>query len=213
MELLCATREEKDAPPKIEGWCKDWLSCIKQKASPEMTPAAVEAAWAPADCKEYCGKWPVVTKDAGANTTSLLLAKSSLKGGDCMTSCSNFKKSLTTCVATILFEPGHIATMNGGPSGLPEKDVPELCTAKDTPCMPDLTARYQRCIARGCAQLKALKADMDHCHKCPQQSDGYVSHYASFVGGCKAQLGAYHQATHPDAGDAAIPGASGCSVH
>lgn len=37
--------------------------------------------------------------------------------------------------------------------------------------------------------------------------------YQSFVGGCMEQLYAYHTATDPDAGSAALPGSRGCSVH
>eukprot|EP00397_Hematodinium_sp_SG-2012_P060937 GEMP01079998.1.p1 GENE.GEMP01079998.1~~GEMP01079998.1.p1 ORF type:complete len:204 (+),score=40.16 GEMP01079998.1:176-787(+) len=39
------------------------------------------------------------------------------------------------------------------------------------------------------------------------------SKYNSFVGGCMAQLQAYHTATKPMNGASILPGASGCTVH
>merc|ERR1719389_971908 len=63
---------------------------------------------------------------------------------NCLKSCENFQESLSTCVATIMFEPGKTAAM-----GIPKKDgkkPAEICTKKDSPCMPDLEINHQKCL-------------------------------------------------------------------
>lgn len=225
-DLLCRRGKETKL-----GWCVQWLSCVKQKAEPQGTPEAVIKAWAPADCKEYCGKWPVTSGFEGGNHTSnnrtgaALLSLSSRSRGDCEKSCENFQGSLSSCVATILFEPGKVVNM-GMPDGKAKKSVPEICISRNTSCLPDLPLEHQRCVSHKAskvlgskvpaevdAKCEKVKLDMDFCKDCPQLHEDYTSHYHSFVGGCMDQLNAYHAATHPDAGYAAIPGATGCTVH
>lgn len=216
VEVLCGLGKTDDGKPKISPWCQNWLSCIKSKANPEGSPKAVRDAWSPAPCKEICGHWPATSPKEG----SFLQAS-----GDCLKSCENFQNSLSTCVATIMFEPGKTAAM-----GIPKPGPApaEICTKKDSPCMPDLAINHQKClghktkktldkgykipdeVSQGC---KMIKFHLEDCKKCPQLQEGGVSQYAAFTGGCMDQLNAYHQATHPQAGSSAIPGAAGCKVH
>jgi len=224
---------------KVQGWCKDWLSCIKAKAQPESDPAAVLKAWSPAECKEMCGVFPATTGPEGtnllqgrrANVSSTAAERLlSLTGArsvkDCVDSCANFQDKLSTCVAKILFEPGQVANM-GMPSGDPPKKGPAYCTSKDTPCVPDLPIRHHKCVsvtARSVwrkekldpmveKQCKMVLSDVEHCEDCPALDSGAMSEYAAFAGGCMTQLNLYWQATHPDAKAAGIPGAKGCQVH
>lgn len=238
--LLCAPGG------KLQGWCRDWLACVKAKALPGMNASAVLDAWKPADCKEICGHWPTGGSESNAPSPALpsdrnapspaspldanLLVNSfrlqndkparhnlrlpQVSDGDCLASCKNFQRSLSSCVSTILFEPGKLAGM--APQKQETSKLPSQCSARNTVCMPDLTIRYQKCLARAAKPQKTcdvLKAHVDMCKDCPQLGDNYVSHYHAFVGGCMDQLNAYWQATHPEAGLAAIPGASGCAVH
>mmetsp|Transcript_75890 Transcript_75890/g.226242 ORF Transcript_75890/g.226242 Transcript_75890/m.226242 type:complete len:292 (+) Transcript_75890:52-927(+) len=234
--VLCARGKDADGKPKIQGWCRNWLACIRAGAQPQGDKAAVLAAWKPADCREVCGVWPVLTppanrtaprngtapaKDAGLangtrNTSEAQGGIAALlqSGRDCNSSCANFQESLSSCVATILFEPGKVAVM-GIPSGN-SPTPPAHCTAANATCMPDLPIRYQRCVAKAAKparDCKVLKLDMEDCKDCPQLEGTYLSKYHSFVGGCMDQLNAYWQATHPGAGGAALPGSAGCSVH
>jgi len=216
-EVLCTLGRDKDGKAKISPWCSDWMQCIKTKAAPSGTTEKVKAAWGPAPCKEVCGKWPQTTKKEGTFLQ---------EEGDCVKSCENFQASLSSCVATIMFEPGKTAAM-----GLKKANAPkpaEICTQKDSPCMPDLEINHQKCIghktkktldkgykvpdeiAQGC---KMIKMNLGDCKKCPQLQGGGQSQYAAFTGGCMDQLNAYWQATHPKAGKSAIPGATGCKVH
>jgi hypothetical protein len=229
-EVLC-TRHKAGGTPVIQGWCRDWLACIKTGAQPAGTAAAVRSAWKPADCREVCGTWPVMSQPEG---TAALLAAGSHKGirgslaaeaklfdaranstrKDCQTSCSKFQTSLTECVAMILFEPGKVAAM-----GIPETNKPAApahCTSKHTGCMPDLRVQYQKCMSKSsnpAHACKSLKTSVEDCKDCPQLEETYMSHYHSFVGGCMDQLNAYWQATHPSAQEVALPGAAGCTVH
>jgi len=225
VEVLCTLGRNADKTPKISPWCKDWMACIKTKASPSGSPAAVKTAWGPADCKEVCGKWPAMTPKEGTKSKKLFLQDDIQSEGDCLKSCGNFQDSLSTCVATIMFEPGKTAAM-GIPKTGPKPDA--ICTKKDSPCMPDLEINHQKClghktkkvldkgykipdeIAQGC---KMIKMNLPDCKKCPQLQDNSQSQYAAFTGGCMDQLNAYWQATHPTAGTSAIPGAKGCTVH
>jgi hypothetical protein len=161
---------------------------------------------------------------AKTNATDLFGSGSDKKS--CMESCANFQTSLSSCVATILFEPGKVAAM-GIPKTSGTPAVPAVCTQKNTPCMPDLELRHQKCskhktreVVHGVKadddvilQCKVTASDFDLCKDCPQLQDGYQSEYHAFTGGCVAQLNAYWQATHPKAGNASLPGASGCTVH
>jgi hypothetical protein len=146
--------------------------------------------------------------------------------GDCLKSCGNFQSSLSSCVATIMFEPGKVANM-----GIPKQGGPapaEICTKKDSPCMPDLPINHQKCLGHKTKSVldrsykipdevsqscKLMKLSMEDCKKCPQLQDKFQSQYTAFTGGCMDQLNAYWQATHPQAGETAIPGATGCTVH
>lgn len=222
VEVLCTQGRDADGNGNIKGWCKDWLACIEAGAQPKGDAAAVRAAWKPAACEEYCGEWPVTTPAEGSqpsssNATKLLQHRSTgaSNSSDCMQSCENFQNSLTSCVATILFEPGKVAAM-GIPSNKPEPKAPAICTATKTSCMPDLAVRYQKCISSAgkLSECKKLKVEVEECKDCPTQQQNFQSHYHSFVGGCMDQLHAYWAATHPRHGAAvAIPGATGCKVH
>jgi len=222
VKVLCTHGTE------LQSWCQTWVGCVKEKAAPAGDAEAVMNAWKPADCREVCGVWPNMTAPEGSNMTAPnMTAFLEGNGGkrDCMESCGNFQGSLSTCVATILFEPGKVAAM------MPDdqtSDVPDHCTKEDTPCMPDLSVRHQRCLSHKTkavlnkdhqvpdatkVQCEMLKNDLELCKDCPQLQDNYVSEYAAFTGGCMDQLNAYWQATHPGAGSSAIPGAAGCTVH
>jgi len=225
IEVLCTLGRNDAGEPKISPWCQDWLQCIKTKASPAGTPDSVKAAWSPAPCEEICGKWPAMTPKEGGKKA--FLQDGIVSENDCLKSCANFQSSLSSCVATIMFEPGKTAAM-----GLPKagaKAPAEICTKKDSPCMPDLEINHQKClghstkrvldkgykipdeISQGC---KMIKMNLEDCKKCPQlAAANSQSAYAAFTGGCMDQLNAYWQATHPEAGKSAIPGATGCTVH
>jgi len=235
---LCSLGGEK-AAPTVQGWCSSWLSCIHDAAQPACDKAAVLAAWRPADCREVCGKWPAMKLAASPqNATQMTAAPAPAAptftelaefGGvaDCVTSCSNFQNSLSSCVATILFEPGKVAAMKPAEVAPP----PGICMGNSTPCLPDLAIRHQKCISQRTAAVlgkskasvasvasvasscKALSDDLALCRECPQLADGYQSQYTAFVGGCMDQLNAYWQATHPSAGEVAVPSGSGCHVH
>merc|ERR1719506_3591850 len=98
----------------VQPWCKDWLKCVKDKASPTENAAAVMTAWLPADCKDVCSSTPVVSGGLKikaslvqkANASLNLLDLHRMTRDDCVTSCSSFQKSLSTCVATIMFDKG-----------------------------------------------------------------------------------------------------------
>lgn len=239
--VLCSAGKDASGQPKIQGWCRDWLACIRKGAQPQGDKAAVLAAWKPADCREVCGIWPSLTPPANgtapatnatapvnapapANATGTAaaapapappaLAALLQQGKDCNSSCSNFQESLSSCVATILFEPGKVAVM-GAPGHTTPAPPPAYCAGNAT-CLPDLAIHYQRCVAKSKKPSKdcqALKMQMADCKGCPELQSGYLSQYHTFVGGCMSQLNAYWQATHPQAGIAALPGSAGCSVH
>jgi len=221
-EVLCTLGRDKAGKAKISPWCSDWLQCIKTKASPGGSPAEVKKAWGPAPCKEVCGTWPAMTPKEGGKKAAFLQGESE---GDCVKSCENFQTSMSSCVSTIMFEPGKTASM-----GLKKKGPAPaaICTRKDSPCMPDLEINHQKClghktkktldkqykipdqVSQGC---KLLKMNLEDCKGCPQLAFNGQSEYAAFTGGCMDQLNAYWQATHPEAGKSAIPGATGCTVH
>lgn len=227
-----------DEPPDKKTWCRDWLQCIKDKSMMTQDKDGVLQAWAPADCKEICGKFPAETPKEGQfvqmakqlSTAGRLfsLSANSTKF-DCVESCGNFQKSLSTCVATVLYEPGQVTVM-GAPGQKPAaKEPPKYCAEKGTPCVAELQAEHQKCIVEKTkfvvkgtevpGKLKKKCADLaddyDHCKDCPQMDEAFATQYYAFTGGCMQQLHAYHQATHPEAGVAAIPGATaeGCKVH
>jgi hypothetical protein len=233
VEVLCTLGTE------VQGWCKEWVGCISTKSQPGCDASAVKAAWGPADCKEVCGIWPVtllqqqgsgdIAKvNASASSAAKLfgLMNRTSTRRECETSCENFEESLSSCMATVLFNPGQVAAM-----GMPDasaKPAPAHCTGKDTTCMPDVPILHQKCLIHKTkktidssykapeetvAQCEAIARNYEDCKDCPQLSEGYTGHYHAFVGGCMAQLHAYHTATEPGAGVAAIPGATGCLVH
>jgi hypothetical protein len=225
---------------KVQGWCKDWISCIKAGAQPDQDAAAVLKAWKPAECKEICGVFPATTGLEGTNlmqahgsaagTANTSLAAQRLFGASdkkgCVDTCGSFKEKLSTCVAKILFEPGMVANM-GLPSGDPKPKGPAYCTEKGTPCVPDLPIRHSKCVNEKAKatwrgdkldpmvekSCKMVANDMDHCEDCPSNDVAGQSEYAAFAGGCMTQLNLYWQATHPEAGEFALPGAEGCQVH
>jgi len=244
-DLLCMHGTKNEKPFK-QSWCVDWLKCIKEKAV--MQVDKVMEAWGPADCEQYCGVNPATNPLEG----QFLLLQGTHRSGagasrddpeeedeeeddeeekeQCMKSCTNFQKSLSTCVGTIMFEPGKLAVMGKKKHNGPPPD--EICTVKDTPCMPDLPIKMQRCHAahtkrrlQGAENAERLFAgfdmetcknilkDYDDCKECPQLKQAGGTAYTTFVGGCMDQLNAYWQATHPRAGKHAIPGATGCTVH
>jgi len=219
VQLLCAPGGEV-----VQGWCQNWLECIKEKSQPEGL-SKVKDSWAPAPCEEVCGVWPVTTPAEGSDTTLLqgskngAVSKAMMK--DCMDSCANFQESLSNCVGTILFEPGQLSSMTPRENTLPES---ESCKAAKEICLPDLPIKYQQCVSNK-ASVKLDTADAMHedcerifeefeeCRNCPSMEGSFASEFTAFTGGCMDQLHAYHQATHPAAAEAAIPGATGCTVH
>lgn len=232
VEVLCGLGKAADGSANVQGWCRNWVGCIQAKAQPAGDAAAVKSAWDPADCREICGAWPTTSKPEGtsllakANQTSMGLL--GLKAGkECEASCKNFQASLSSCVATILFEPGKVNAM-GLPKAGNAKAPPAHCVGKDSPCIvKDLDVQYQKCMIHKTKKAlnrdhkvaedeerrcNMVKMDMEHCKDCPQGA-AVQSQYTAFVGGCMDQLNAYHQATHPQAKIAAIPGAKGCTVH
>lgn len=225
VELLCTHGKDARGEKKIQGWCKDWVSCIKSKAAPEGTPAAVMKAWSPADCKEICGEWPSMTPKEGAKKAALVAMGAN--STDCQASCTKFQDSLSTCVSKLIFEPGKISTMKGPQTKAAKGENSAFCSMKDTHCLPDLPIKAQRCTADESKAIvsdkkwaeerkkecKIIQSDFEDCKDCPQLKDNYGSHYTAFVGGCMDQLNAYWQAAHPSAGKHAVPGATGCTVH
>jgi len=154
VQILC-TR----GPGKIAPWCRKWLQCIREKASPTESPAAVMAAWKPASCKEVCGLWPVrsasLLQKPNASAALSLLDLHGMSRGDCLASCNNFQKSLSTCVATIMFDQGRIAAMAGPP---PAKAPPAICEPQPlkglaSPCFPDLPIQDQKCLTHPTAKV------------------------------------------------------------
>lgn len=239
VEVLCALGKDGEGKPKIQGWCKDWIGCIKEKATPQQDKAAVMKAWSPAECKEICGVYPQTTPLEGGgallqktNATSATALTSKLLGmvdseaskDACLKSCGKFQDNLSNCVSKILFEPGQISAMGLGAGG---KTPPSHCTLKDTPCTPDLPVRSQQCWRHKTREVlydakvpgdiekecKMIKSDMETCKDCPSLSSTGASEYLAFSGGCMDQLNAYFAASHPDAKEAALPGATGCQVH
>jgi len=224
VEVLCGLGKDNAGKPKIQGWCNDWVSCIKAGAQPAGDQAAVMSAWKPADCKEVCGEWPQMTPPELLQ--NLFGGVANNTKSNCQNSCTNFQASLSSCVATILFEPGKVAAMGLPKDGAPK--APEHCLKKDSPCMPDLPFKVQRCLGHKTkkklypnklvpeeteVQCKMDKMNMEDCKDCPQMKGNFVSVYHTFAGGCMSQLHAYWQASHPGAGIAAVPGATGCKVH
>jgi hypothetical protein len=199
---------------KEQQWCTDWLKCIKDKSVPDGKAKVMEA-WDPAPCEEVCGKWP-------ATTSPGLLQLKGEPEGNCMGSCANFQESLASCVGTVLFEPGQMATMGGGSTDS-APPMPEHCAAANSTCLPDLPVKYQACVSNKAKVLlnradphdhcEQVVADYDECRNCPQLQGNFASEFHTFIGGCMDQLHAYHQATMPAQGTAAIPGANGCKVH
>mmetsp|Transcript_42725 Transcript_42725/g.93225 ORF Transcript_42725/g.93225 Transcript_42725/m.93225 type:complete len:236 (+) Transcript_42725:64-771(+) len=196
----------------VQGWCADWLDCIKAKSAPDGMTKVMQA-WKPADCKEFCGVYPV--------TTTLLQTRAEPTA--CLNKCSGFQTNLADCVGTILFEPGKLSAMQSKKSAAA---VDPICTQKNTACLPDLTDKYQQCVLSASRKklqkkdhghdeeaCKTVKSDYEDCKSCPALSAAGGSKYTAFVGGCIDQLNAYWQATHPNAKEAKIPGAAGCQVH
>jgi hypothetical protein len=217
VDLMCTFRDSEQA------WCKDWITCIKEKAAPEGSPASVMKAWKPAECEQYCGIYPVLNAAGFVQTNHSKVQHASHNA--CMDSCKKFQDSLSTCVATLIFEPGKISVMKG------KKPAKEDQVCGTTTCMPDLAVNYQKCslikagkvigsstgekkepeVAGGCKQIKK---DWDDCKGCNKYKELGGSKYTSFVGGCIDQLNAYWQASHPQAGATSVPGATGdCKVH
>jgi len=218
--LLCQLGKDNTGKPKIQSWCEKWVACIKTGSQPKMDAAAVLAAWKPADCREVCGKWPVMEEPKKKvallqqHQQGFLAAESN--SSDCMKSCQSMQNSLSTCVATVLFEPGKVQMMGLPDKKEKEKEVPAQCTGEHSPCKAELPVTYQKCMAASSSpakDCKVLKSDMNDCKGCPQMDAKYLTQYQAFVGGCMAQLNAYWQATHPKAGVAAVPGPKGCELH
>jgi len=236
--ILCNFRECPECPQREQKWCRKWLQCIEKKSQPSGANLVMKA-WSPADCEEYCGIHPVTSPYEGGallqeRRTALVrvLADASGKAasghrgtaGDCLASCKNFQKSLANCVGQLLFNPGQIGENPEDAPPAPEYCTADVRTGRETPCMPDLPLRAQQCsgketkaILRGekfeDEECLEVKDKLDFCKDCPALKGDSHTKYLAFTGGCKNQLNAYWQATHPDAGVAAVPGASGCTVH
>jgi hypothetical protein len=224
VQVLCALGKDKQVSP----WCKDWVSCIRKKASPKEDQAAVMKAWAPAKCEEICGKWPVAPPPKFlqlASKPSAALAFMHLQSRDaCTKSCKAFQSSLSSCVATIMFDKGKLS-----PPKMVKKKGAAVCTMKNSPCLPDLAIQHQTCLRHRTAKVldnsykvpdddaaacKMIADNMEDCKDCPQLADDYSSHYVAFTGGCMDQLHAYWQATNfQAAGRFALPMGTGCQIH
>lgn len=156
-----------------------------------------------------------------------LLDLSQRKTDSCVQSCENFKKTFSTCVSTIIFQPGKLANM-GMPTedGSQRKKIPEVCTDKDTRCMPDLGIKRQRCIHHRTHSLlnkdyvtpeedrvacPGIERDYEDCKDCPQMDEKYTTHYAAFTGGCLDQMHSYRTAAGP-APPFGIPRETGCAM-
>lgn len=211
------------------------MKCVKEQASPAETPAAVMKAWKPASCKEVCGLWPAraasLIQKANTSTALTFLDLHSMAPDECIASCNNFQKSLSTCVATIMFDQGRIAAMAGKP---PAKG-PKICETQPetplepSPCFPNLPIQNQMCAKHRTAKIlepsyeapegvaqscKLIAEQMDECKDCPQLQGGYQTQYVAFTGGCMDQLNAYWTASNYGvAGEAALPSEQGCRVH
>lgn len=221
------------------------MSCIETHAQPGGDQASVLKAWGPGDCKEVCGVWPALLQLRGAaavsrtNTSTsasvaavaaafgLKTRSASVTAKDCENSCANFKDSLSSCVANILFEPGKVASM-----GMPEESsasVPSHCSSKDTPCLPALPVSHQKCIGQKTkatlnheyeipedvkVDCDGIEENIDYCKDCPQMKESFSGHFTAYVGGCMSQLHTYYAATDPANGNAAVSiGESGCKPH
>eukprot|EP00419_Tripos_fusus_P000848 CAMPEP_0172672488 /NCGR_PEP_ID=MMETSP1074-20121228/11580_1 /TAXON_ID=2916 /ORGANISM="Ceratium fusus, Strain PA161109" /LENGTH=257 /DNA_ID=CAMNT_0013489685 /DNA_START=52 /DNA_END=825 /DNA_ORIENTATION=- len=218
--LLCQLGKDAKGEPKVQGWCRKWLACVERASQPKMDAAAVLAAWKPADCREVCGKWPVLKspekKAALLQQQEQSFLSAQRGASDCMKSCQSVQSSLSTCVATVLFEPGKVQLMGLPDKKRKEKKVPPQCEGESSPCKAELPVNYQKCMATSSKKGKdceALKTNVNDCKGCPQMEAQYLTQYQAFVGGCLAQLNAYRTATHPKAGVAAIPGPKGCEMH
>lgn len=71
-EVICSFKGEK------QPWCVDWLNCLRGKVGGDE--AKVLEAWAPADCEEYCGRFPVTSPLEGQGTTGLIATSSRRNG-------------------------------------------------------------------------------------------------------------------------------------
>jgi len=210
-------------PAPCEEICGTW---------PAMSAPEGKSAKAVPSLAKHASKLLIPTHPSGQQSSLSHLFREWLptflqseKKNACASSCERFKKGLSSCVATILFEPGKVAAM-----GMPKKakKAAAICTKRTTPCQPELPIKHQRCLghntkrvldasykvpAQVARECKLIKMNMESCKKCPQLQDNYGSKYTAFTGGCLDQLHAYWQATHPEAGESAIPGAKGCTVH
>lgn len=144
---------------------------------------------------------------------------------DCVSSCQTFQESLSSCVATIMFDQGKLSPNNP----LSGQKAAKICTQKDSPCMPTLSIEHQKCLRHRTAKVldnsytveddaaeacRVIADNYEECKDCPQLNDDYGSHYVAFTGGCMDQLHAYWQATNfYEAGDFALPMGEGCKVH
>lgn len=153
----------------------------------------------------------------------------------CLQSCERFKTTFSTCVSTIIFDPGRLGNMGGlkkQQGGGLRKKVPEVC--KEEACMPDLPIKRQRCVHHrtqlvlnpdyntpeevrdSCPHIEKAFED---CKDCPQLNGDYQTQYAAFTGGCLDQMHAYYKATSivDEPGkepyqNIGIPRESGCSM-
>jgi len=166
---------------------------------------------------------------AKTNTSKVSLLDLSQSKTKCVQSCENFKKTFSTCVSTIIFEPGKLTNM-GMPKkgGNLRKKIPEVCTQEDTHCMPDLAIRYQRCKHHRTQSLlnpayvvpddakdscHFIEDDYEECKDCPQLSEDYLTQYAAFTGGCMEQMHSYRKAAQPLNAVSGIPRETGqCSI-
>lgn len=188
--------------------------------------------WDPADgdCNEAMEEMELLFKQRKPSNYSFLsiskLAsrRNVINKNSCMVSCENMFNNFATCVSTIVFEPGKLSNM-GMPSrkGLRTKP-PAICTMKDTPCMPNLAVRHQKCLHHRTSSVlnpsyhvpeedhemcHYIEKDFDECRDCPQLSEEYMTQYAAFTGGCMEQMHAYRRATGPQEPDVGVPRESG----
>lgn len=225
-----ATTTKPKCPPWVDGDCDMIMDEMEGEMGGEMDEMEGEME----DLGEMEGELEFVHLDnMKRNRTSLRLDflsmgfKKKQKKSECMVSCENWKRSFSTCVATIIFEPGKLANMGMAGKGDLRDKVPEICLQKETPCMPELAIHHQRCIHHRTHSIlnadyhvteevydtcKHIEEDFDQCKECPQLSENYKTQYAALTGGCLDQMHAYRQSTTPLDPNYGIPRESGCSL-
>lgn len=250
-----AGEEGEFRPEGMDGMMPDWVSYLKddhealkseqQPGKPNrknMTRKTLKVKCLPWVSKEDCSRQKKMLERVGKTAgfhrkrraesetvhKAAFLQASTQEIDACVQSCENFKQTFSTCVSTILFEPGKLVNMGMGQrrDGGLRKSVPPACTG-DTHCMPNLAVKYQKCKHYQTQKLlnpelkvpvemeftcPFIEADYEDCKECPQLGEQYLTQYAAFTGGCIDQMHAYRQATAPPDSNFGIPREAGCSL-